>query len=425
MCGLVGIITKNANGFGIDECDLFTNMVQMDTIRGEDSTGVFGVDKENKVDIVKADTNGWQFTQCKNYKEFEQRIYSNYRIVVGHNRAATKGAVTAANAHPFREEHIILVHNGTIYNKDELDKTVDVDSHAICKALAKADAAEALESIHGPFALVWYDTKLKMLNLARNNDRPLWLLEYPNFWTFASEPGLPYWLNGRASKKSIGNPKIIPIKKIMQVSLDNLDGGFSEIEYENYVYKSPITFTPTFTDYPRTDHGHVRLVQPYAGMHSLPFKQGDSITFKVDDLKHEDDDVDYIIFGHPIFENEVDVNILVKTETKLKHEADDLVAAGYAKGTLTSVVDASGMPILFIRFAEPVRKDANENLNTDKEINKAIANGCTRCKGKMVFTDIASSIVRQKKDGTYRILCANCLKESQAKVPNNGSLLAH
>ena len=422
MCGIVGIITKNANGFGMDECELFTNMLQMDTIRGKDSTGVFGVDVDSKIDIIKADTDGWTFTQCQNYKAFENKIYSTYRIVIGHNRAATKGAVTAANAHPFKEEHISLVHNGTIYNKDDLDKSVDVDSHAITKALAKTDAAEALESIHGPFALVWYDTKLKSLNLARNSERPLFLIEYPNYWTVSSEPGLPYWLNGRENKKAMGMPKLIPTKKIVQINIDNLRAGFSEIEYENYSYMPPpMSYRPPTYSYPPSPLKSV----PYVGTHSLPFKQGDSVTFKVDDIKHEEDDTDYIIFGHPMFEDEIDTNILVKTDTKLKHEADAMVAAGFAQGTLTSITDMGGMPVLYMRFAEPVRKDANENLNTDRDIMKAIANGCSRCKGTMVFTDISDSIVRQKKDGSYRILCSKCLKESKDKVPNTGSLLAH
>ena len=420
MCGIVGTISKSNNGFTYDECELFTHLLQMDVIRGKDATGVFGVNKDNLVDIIKADTNAWQFTQSKNYKEFEARMYSDYKITVGHNRAATKGALKASNAHPFREEHIILVHNGTIFNQEELDTTVEVDSHAITKALAKADAVSALESIHGPFALVWYDTKMRTLNLARNNDRPLFLLEYAGFWVFSSEPGLPYWLNGREGRKSIGTPRLVPTKKILQIKLDEIDKGFSEVDYENYSYTAP----PVVHHYP-ISHVPRRIIPTSGNQKSVPFKQGDSVLFKVDDVKHEPDDTDYVIFGHPLFDDEIDMNILVKTDTRLKHEADALQAQGFAKGTLTSITDVGGMPVLYIRFAEPCRVDANKNLSTDDEIAKAVAGGCNRCKSTMVFTDIANAIVRKKKDGTYRTLCGKCLAESKSQVPNQGHILAH
>ena len=416
MCGIVGIITKNQSGFGFDECELFTHMLQMDTIRGKDSTGVFGVDESGKVDVIKADTDGWKFTQCTNYKDFEHKIYSTYRIAVGHNRAATKGAVTAHNAHPFKEENIVLVHNGTIFNKDDLDKDVEVDSHAITKALAKADAKDALNSIHGPFALVWFDTKLKTLNLARNNDRPLFLIEYANHWTISSEPGLPYWLNGREGKKVTGAPKLVPTEKILQFDLTDLNKGFVETAFENYALPPIVVSSPSYSGYTgrysSRDHLHV-VNDPV----KTPFKQGEADTFKIDDVKHEEGDKDYIIFGHPMFGDDMDANILVKTEVREKPALDALHAAEFAIGTVTSVSYAGIMPILFVRFAAPLHRDRNANSTTEQDIQTAISKGCTRCKGVMVFTDIASSIVRKKKDGTYRTLCKKCLDESLSKIP--------
>ena len=303
MCGIVGLIAKNANGFSIDECDLFTNMLQMDTIRGDDSTGAFGVDEDGKIDIIKGDTDGWTFTQCKNYSDFRQRIYSNYKLVIGHNRAATKGAVSPHNAHPFKEDKIVLVHNGTIYNKDDLAKDTDVDSHAITKALSKADAATALNQIHGPFALVWFDGNTKSLNLARNNERPLFLIEYLNFWTISSEPGLPYWLAGRSNNKPVNVPKLVPTEKILQFRLDTLKNGYSEVDFDNYVYKAPpVSHTYPISGTDLTARRSLHIVSSQSDR-PCPIKQGDTIIFNVDEVKHEEGEKVWTIFGHPIFNN--------------------------------------------------------------------------------------------------------------------------
>ena len=419
MCGIVGLISKKPNGFGYEEQDLFTNMLIMDTIRGSDSTGAFGVDQNGKVDIIKGNTNGWQFTQCQNYIDFKHRIYSTYKTVIGHNRAATKGTVSAANAHPFKEEGITLVHNGTIFNADELAKDTEVDSHAITKALAGADAAKALNQVHGPFALVWFDSKQGTLNLARNKDRPLFLLEYTNFWTVSSEPGLAYWLNGRDGRPLINKPILVPTEKILRFNISNLESGYSEMDFENYslpVYNKP-SWSPVVNQ-------HLRVVQ---NPKPSSLSAGDEVVFNVDDVKFEDGDKFYTVFGHPIFTGgEMDTNILVKTSIATKQELDAVQAAGYATGTITSVSSAGTMPILFVRWCTPMKlhKDKNENTTTEEDINAAIKTGCTRCKGMMAFTDIASSIVRKKKDGTYRTLCKDCLNKSLSEIPEKGKILA-
>ncbi len=430
MCGIVGLISKRVNGFDFKAAELFTSMLQMDSIRGEDSTGVFGVDADGKVDIIKADTHAWQFTRCKQYGDFEHRIYSTYRIVVGHNRAATKGKVTAENAHPFKADNITCVHNGTIYNHDELDSSTEVDSHAITKELAKKDAKAALNSIHGPFALVWYDATQQTINLARNNDRPLFLLDYEDWWAVSSEPGLPYWLAGRDGSKVLGPPKIVPVERLLQFKLDELARGFQEVEYDNYVWKSTYT-APTFTA-PIRPQGepHLHIVHPSSSKSTtLTWKQGDEIVFKAEDLKHEEGDRDWTLFGHPVFEDddEIDSNILIKASIGNEIEARLLFSAPLVSGTVSGMSMMGNMPVIFTRFVSPVVKDANGNKSIDAQIQEAIAKGCGRCKGTMAFTEIASSIVRKRKDGTYRTLCVKCLTESQKKVPvqQRGALLAN
>lgn len=418
MCGIVGLISKKNFGFDYTAKELFTDELRMNSIRGVDSTGAFGINKDGKLDVIKGDTNAWQFVTCKNYQEFEAKISQQYHIVIGHNRAATKGTITAANAHPFKEDNICLVHNGTIYNQEALDKNVDVDSHAIAKALTKADAKTALNLIHGPFALVWYDSKQRTLNLARNDDRPLFILEYEDFWNISSEPGLPYWLNGRANRKIVGIPMLIPTEKILRFELDELQKGYTEVAFDNYEYTPPVV---QYSLPYRAPQNHLHVIKD---QNIYPVKCGDELVFKVDDMKF--DDRIYTIFGHPIFNGEVDENILVKLSKTFKTDVDALVSAGYGIGNVSSISTVGSMTVFILSFAAPhhIHIDANNNKTTDQEIKEAIAKGCGRCKEVMSFVDIASSIVRKKKDGTYRLLCKKCLNESLAQIPK-GPLLAN
>ena len=143
MCGIVGLISRRHNGFISKNAEMFTQLLIADTIRGDDSTGVFGVTSGGSVDVLKGDTNGYVFTKSQNYSTIKNKIRSHYHIIVGHNRKATKGQITPENAHPFHEGNIVLVHNGTIWNSDDLNKDVDVDSHAIAHALNENDADTA------------------------------------------------------------------------------------------------------------------------------------------------------------------------------------------------------------------------------------------------------------------------------------------
>ena len=105
---------------------------------------------------------------------------------VGHTRFSTQGAHTYANAHPVVAENIVLVHNGVVFNDDELvalsgrERVGEVDSWAIAGVLASqrdlgADhAVELLELVDGDFAVAWIDShEPDALHLARGNGRPM------------------------------------------------------------------------------------------------------------------------------------------------------------------------------------------------------------------------------------------------------------
>jgi glucosamine 6-phosphate synthetase-like amidotransferase/phosphosugar isomerase protein len=104
-----------------------------------------------------------------------------------HVRDYTKGHPRIeANNHPIRHGAVVGVHNGIIFNDDELMEThgferaqpeMTVDSEAIF-ALAEAHEghAEALEKLRGSMATAWIDERRPgTVFLARGVGRPLWV----------------------------------------------------------------------------------------------------------------------------------------------------------------------------------------------------------------------------------------------------------
>jgi glucosamine 6-phosphate synthetase-like amidotransferase/phosphosugar isomerase protein len=104
-----------------------------------------------------------------------------------HVRDYTKGHPTiAANNHPIRHGPVVGVHNGIIFNDDELlaehgcaraEPGMTVDSEAILALAAHSEGvAEALEGLRGSMAAAWLDERLEQtLYAARGVGRPLWL----------------------------------------------------------------------------------------------------------------------------------------------------------------------------------------------------------------------------------------------------------
>jgi glucosamine 6-phosphate synthetase-like amidotransferase/phosphosugar isomerase protein len=107
--------------------------------------------------------------------------------ILVHVRDYTKGHPRIeANNHPIRHGAVVGVHNGIIFNDDELmeshgfdraEPEMTVDSEAIF-ALAEASGghARALGELRGSMATAWIDERrAKTLFLARGVGRPLWI----------------------------------------------------------------------------------------------------------------------------------------------------------------------------------------------------------------------------------------------------------
>lgn len=187
MCGLVTLISKRQWGFSNKDLDVFEDLLTVDQLRGQDATGAFSVMRNKQVTGVKVAATPWHLFQMPEYNTFKNKTQSQGRILVGHNRKATQGAATnPANAHPFHEDHIILVHNGSLYSRNGLPDR-DVDSHAVAAAFAKGNYDEVLKDVKGAYAFIWWDMKRNILSVVRNKDRPLWKLENKDVIVLSSE----------------------------------------------------------------------------------------------------------------------------------------------------------------------------------------------------------------------------------------------
>lgn len=210
MCGIVSIISRTKRGFFHGDLEIFQNLLMFDAIRGEDSTGAFAVMRDKQVTINKIGSHPMHFFSTAGWGKFKNRAIQNARIVVGHNRKATLGAVNSDNAHPFHENNIILVHNGTLRGGHKQLANTEVDSHAVCHAFNEKGAENVIPTIDGAFAFVWWDMAKNRLCAIRNDERPLTLVTTEEHYFVCSEAWMPVVLNGRASKKIISSEDFDP-----------------------------------------------------------------------------------------------------------------------------------------------------------------------------------------------------------------------
>lgn len=232
MCGIVGVATKG--GMTFDLIKVFNDLLFMDTLRGFDSTGVAAIPmQQGDATVYKRALPAPDFLQLRAYNKLVARP-SSLRALLGHNRAATRGAVTDDNAHPFEHAGITLVHNGSLTHYSNLvpHNSVDVDSEAICIAIAQATTHEQLvdviEKISGAFSLVWHDSTTDYLWFVRNEDRPMTLCQildpkdeskYLGFM-WAAEPDMLLWAAARRGLR-IGKIWSSEVGRLIAIDLSN------------------------------------------------------------------------------------------------------------------------------------------------------------------------------------------------------------
>lgn len=182
------MVQPRSFGFDGPARDAFGSMLLLNSQRGAHSTGMFGVEGrktssgQTKVSVVKKVGSPFALFAEEDTRKFSGKIFRDFHAVVGHGRFATSGKVNAANAHPFYEDNIVLVHNGNIRNLDELKvgdrkmkDVVDVDSRAAAVMLNHMSIDEFFGRMRGDFAMIWVDKRTNCLYALRNSARPLYM----------------------------------------------------------------------------------------------------------------------------------------------------------------------------------------------------------------------------------------------------------
>jgi glucosamine 6-phosphate synthetase-like amidotransferase/phosphosugar isomerase protein len=189
MCGIAGYSLSSRSG--VDRTLAAQALLAGIAERGADAVGYAYRHGEGPVTIHKQRSGASALLD-------EVIVPASTTEALIHVRDYTKGHPSVeANNHPIRHGAVVGVHNGIIFNDDELmaehgferaEPEMTVDSEAI---FALADAHEgrpqALEHLRGSMATAWLDERRpSTLFLARGVGRPLWLGETRDETLFAS-----------------------------------------------------------------------------------------------------------------------------------------------------------------------------------------------------------------------------------------------
>lgn len=214
MCGIVGLISRKTGGLYHSDLEAFQQMLIIDMLRGEDSTGAYCVTKNGDANMVKIGAHAMHLFNTKEWDTFRSQATQQGQILVGHNRKATKGAINSKNAHPFHEGKYVLVHNGTLTDHAKWKTGKEVDSHALCQAFNEHGHENVIPEIEGAFALAFYNLETEKFYMIRNTERPLHFVFAGDIIGFSSEG----WMATAAMTRAYSNSNTVKVERA--VSLD-------------------------------------------------------------------------------------------------------------------------------------------------------------------------------------------------------------
>lgn len=438
MCGLVGMVTLANNGFYHQDLEIMEQMLYVDALRGADSTGVFCVDRRGGIEGIKHASHPINTFSSAAWGTLKQNAIKSGKILVGHNRKATHGNVNNANAHPFYEKHIILVHNGTLWDHKNKLAERDVDSHAFAAKLSETDPAnvpELLAETGGAFAFIWWDRNQKKLFISRNKERPLTLIRYNNKIVFASEAWMARGVILRNEKSITFDEKRTDCFKQFEVLPEKLysydmDGNQEVVDWPAKKAQVPVV-TPTTTGTGNNAHrgttkttaSDSRIVtlypsnNPFPKDRSSPFNSGDLIVARADRIQ----DVGatggrrlrFLGKVHQIGKPEWDVNGLLPTEVDIG-DAQDWVGK-FVMGRVMSVNGhlAAGPSLMIAHVTK-----AGDQIASHNKMKMFVPEWewvqehclCKHCQGRALPYDWPFTNVKFDQLQNVEVICADCVE---------------
>lgn len=408
MCGIIAMISKLDSGFDYKTESIFTQMLYTNALRGFDSTGVFGINKHGNLELLKSATTAQDFINTKAYNAFQKKIFMDFRVVVGHNRASTKGAKTDENAHPFLEGNTCLVHNGTLQSHKHL-KDVDVDSHAICHAFNEKDYKQVIsEDLDGAFAIIWYNAKEKKLYITRNPQRPLWVIELSSMFVISSEPRMMEWILDRNGNKEKVVSKFFDTTMVYVWNMDKLSKGYST---EDLPEKKPILktmvqeFNNKFISKPHIQNQTKNNTPIYKN-----YYYGDELIFE-----HDTNTIgETVLFtGVSLDANEIAVSASCSLE---KENLTDLVTSDNIKGVIAGISWKNNVPKLILKFDELEPKKfytSCTGIFLDEKDLLEHGNTCGSCKKEIDFEKENKKFWVRQDDTKIKVLkCQTCVSKN-------------
>lgn len=207
MCGIIGVVNGEKSWGAMTDCNKYMEQgATVGVLRGQDSTGMFQVDKGGKAKVYKLPIEGGYFASTKRAGEIFRQT-DNSLCTVLHHRAATRGEVSLENTHPFEHrdgnKYLVGVHNGSLYSHmDTYDgQKFSVDSDYALRRIFR-EREGAFQHLNGSYAFVWWEDDGK-LRIACNGERSFsfGFIKGKNAMLMASEPLMLAWLAERNSIK--------------------------------------------------------------------------------------------------------------------------------------------------------------------------------------------------------------------------------
>lgn len=432
MCGLVTMIARNQSGFLHSDMELMENLLVLDTLRGMDSTGIFGVERNRHVGVMKVASHPLHMFACDDWGKFKSKSVQSGRILVGHNRKATQGAITSENAHPFHENNIILSHNGTLRGGHKHLADTEVDSHAVCHAFNEKGAETVIPTIDGAFAFIWWDIEKAKLFAIRNEERPLHMVTTDNLVILISEPWMASCLLARRGTK------VLSIDELSAGTLFEFDlnGKFITKDIELHHPKVHVFGTNNGTDSSKKDAGALTLIKNTTTQHSgsdtdkapstsnsqfvdnKDFPRNSRVLCKIREWKLTADAKQYRITGVVAEPTKPPIDFVCHMTVGtagLLHITEKMPAfmEGHVTAEVLAYTSSTCGPSIFVKDFQ-LDTDVSLHMSSVMPLTiwkHIVDNVKCKCGSVIYHEEHPFTSVSQKADGSFRVICADCIED--------------